>query len=171
MKRPRSSCRQFFFSLILFFFLGTVSCVSVNIGPTAGKKSEDVSFQIPENPFKLISTDNADKAWQSQKTGNTLAFLSECKGSVDLPLKTIEGDSVNALNQPVLVSSQTGLFNDRGSLETTADGFVDGVEVRMALMIFKKNSCNYTISYVGRKKTFDQEKTHFDKFLKGFKAP
>ena len=155
-------------ALATLFFVGCVS-VSLNSGKT--KKAQDLKMKEPQNPFHSIKTDNADYAWQSDKTGNTIAVLSECNTPTDISLKNLESDSLTALSQIKIVNSEKQTFNNREALQTTADGKVDGVPIRLDLLVFKKNYCNYTLSFVGRKSSFDSEREYFDKFKQSFEAP
>ncbi|MNT62031.1 hypothetical protein D3C72_1997190 [compost metagenome] len=70
-----------------------------------------------------------------------------------------------------MLSSEVTQFNGREAQRTIATGDIDGVPVKLSLMIFKKNNCNYTLSYGGVAKEFVREDRYFDEFLKSFKAP
>lgn len=158
----------FIIATVPVFFVG---CVSVSLAPTPATRAEKVAFQAPPSPFIPIKTESADKAWQSKKTGNTLAYLSECSPSLDTQLKTLEQESLNALIDLKILKSVNNSFGDRDALETLAEGKVDGVPVRVSLLTFQKNGCNYILSYMGRRTKFDAEATTFDHFKESFKVP
>ncbi|GIL17623.1 MAG: hypothetical protein BroJett040_13740 [Oligoflexia bacterium] len=155
---------------LYILFLLLTSCVSVNVNPSKVTRAKDVEFIAPSSPFHSIQNNSVDQAWQSKNTGNTIAYLSECGGS-DISLKQMETESLSAISQPNILESKTGTYNDRESLESLAAGKVDGIEIKMKLILFKKNNCNYTISYIGRKDPFSAEENYFQKFISGFKAP
>lgn len=155
----------------LFAAFAMSACVSVSISQPPPTKAKKVGYTEPQNPFSVISTENADKAWQSEKTKATIAYLSECQGTMDTQLKTVESESLNAVNHPTVLSSQTGIFNERESIETLAEGNIDGVPVKLALVVFKKNGCNFTLTYMGRKNRFDSEMKIFEKFKESFMVP
>lgn len=90
---------------------------------------------------------------------------------MDLPLAQLEAEGLAVLSNLKIVSTQDGEFNGRQSLESTAQGEVDGVLVKMSLVTFKKNGCNYSLSYGGVATRFEEETLYFRNFLKGFKAP
>jgi hypothetical protein len=160
--------RKTIFALATVFLFG---CVSVSLGNNKSKKAQDLKMQEPKSPFHSIKTDNADSAWQSDKTGNTIAVLSECNTPTDISLKSLESDSLTALSQIKIVNSEKLTFNNREAIQTVSEGKVDGVPIRLELLVFKKNYCNYTLSYVGRKASFDSERDFFEQFLKYFEAP
>lgn len=155
----------------LFAAFAMSACVSVSISQPPPSKAKKVSFTEPQTPFAAFSTENADKAWQSEKTGATIAYLSECQGNMDTQLKTVESESLTAITRPVVLSSKTGLFNERESIETLAEGSIDGIHVKISLVVFKKNGCNFTITYMGRKTRFDSELNLFSRFKESFVVP
>jgi hypothetical protein len=139
----------FFISLVLS------GCVSVQLGNQKSHKADDISFQKPGDSFKSISTENVDQAWQSEKTGNTLAFLSECQPAVEVSLQTLQTEPLSALTNPQIIKTASENFNERGSSFAIAEGQIDGVPVTIALLVFKKNGCNFTLSFSGRKSVFE----------------
>jgi hypothetical protein len=150
------------------FLLG--GCVSVQLGSGKSQKADEVSFEKPSDPFKSISADSVDQAWQSERTGNTLAFLTECQPSVEASLQTLQTEPLSALTQPVIVKTETKTFNGRESSLVVAEGQIDGIPVSMALLVFKKNGCNFTLSFSGRKSVFQSEFGTFEDFKESFKV-
>ena len=152
-------------SVILF------GCVSVNLDSGVTKKAEKIELTEPTLNFVKIKNKTVDQAWQNVKNGNTIAYLSECNSKSDPTLKTLQDENLSALTNIEIIDSKELTFNDREALLTTANGLVDGVGIRIRLLIFKKNGCNYTVSFVGRKKFFLADEMSFSKFIEGFKAP
>jgi len=146
------------------------SCVSVQLPNGKTTSAKDVQYKEPEEPFDSIKAVNADKTWQSKKTGNTISYLSDCGGS-DPSLQSIEADSLSALNNMKIVSTENLIYNGREARQSISTGDIDGVPVQLALMIFKKNGCNYTLSYGGIQKQFKSELKFYETFKAEFKAP
>lgn len=155
--------------IIGLFFLP--SCVSVKLGNEDIKKSNQVQYVSPSEKFRPIELKNADKAWQNKNTGTTLSFLSVCDDTADPSIESLQSSTLRGLDQVQVNSSDTQKYNNREAVRTVATGKVDGVSVQLLLMIFKKNSCNYTVSMVGLVEKIDTDKNEFDKFLEGFVAP
>lgn len=162
---------------IVISFLGLLSgllysgCVSVQLPGGKITPAKDVQFSTPADPFEKLKASNADRSWLSSKTGNTISYLSECGSTVDLNLQTIESESLSALSKLNTLSSETLLYNGREARQSISTGELDGVPVQMALLIFKKNGCTYTLTYGGLKKQFSAEISDFEKFKVDFKAP
>lgn len=151
------------------FLMG--ACVSVKIPTGTGTPAKDVKYNNPAKPYEEIKVSTADKAWLSSKTGNTISFLSDCNGNADPTLQQLESEPLAVLDKLKILKTDNVNFNGREALHTFAQGEVDGVPVKTALIVFKKNNCNYTLSYGGLLKNFDEEAKHFEKFSESFKAP
>jgi hypothetical protein len=146
-------------------------CVSVELPNTKTTSAKDVQWNAPATPFKEIKASNADKTWLSSRTANTISFLSECGNAADPSLQTLESESLSALGKIETVNSKDFEFNGRAARNSVSAGEVDGVPVQLELLVFKKNGCNYTLSYGGVKKQFDGEHKIFEDFKTNFKAP
>lgn len=160
---------RYLLALGLLFILS--NCVSVNITPDQAQKAEKISYEAPATPFKQFKTESADKAWQSEKTGNTMAFLTECNQNVDTSLKSLQFETLNALSDLQINQNNNVTFEDREGLIAQATGKVDGVPVELSVLVFKKNGCNFTLSYMGRRQHFQSESRYFEKFKESFKVP
>lgn len=160
--------RNHLFICSFVLFLG--ACVSVQLPGGKSTPAEDVEYAAPAAPYKLISTNSADRAWLSASTGNTISFLSEC-GANDPSLQQMETETLSALNSLKIIETKDLSFNGRAARQTVAQGKVDGVPVQILVIIFKKNGCNYTLSYGGIEKNFQVEAAAFESFKQSFKAP
>lgn len=156
-----------FCGLVLF----TGACVSVKIPTGSGTPAKDIKFDKPASPYEEIKVISGDRAWLSSKTGNTISFLSDCNGSSDPTLQQLESEPLGVLDKLKIIETKTITYNGREALNTEAQGEVDGVAVKTTLLVFKKNNCNYTLSYGGLLKNFENEKKHFQTFAENFKAP
>lgn len=146
-------------------------CVSVQLPGARSAKATNILLQKPNSPFKAIDSETSDQAWQSIKSGNTLAYLSECQPAVESNLKTLESESLSALSNSKIIKTDSKEYNGRESIFTLAEGSVDGVPVSVALLVFKKNGCNFTMTYSGRKSVFSSEYPQFEAFKESFKVP
>lgn len=126
---------------------------------------------MPEAPFKDFAAAQADRAWISEKTGNTISYISECGNQNDPSIEQIETDSLNSLSQLVPFKIETLQYNERTARFSIHKGVLDGVQVQIAMMIFKKNGCDYSISYGGLESKFKIEEHLFNNFIQNFKVP
>ncbi len=160
---------QYLILIGLMFCMG--ACVSVKLPSSTGTPAKDVEYNSPKKPFHEIKVLAGDKAWLSSKTGNTISFLSDCNGTVDPSLQQLQSESLVVLDKLKILQTKNFDFNGREALLTQAQGEVDGIPVKTELIVFKKNNCNYTLSFGGILNNFDDEKKYFDSFSESFKAP
>jgi hypothetical protein len=154
---------------ILTLFLS--SCLSFQLPGGKVITAKDIVYKDPSKPYKSIKNPTSDKAWMSEKTGNTISFLSECGGRNDLTLEQMENESLSSIKNAEIVSTEEINFDARAARKTVARGTVDGVAVKLALLVYTKNGCNFTISYGGVERKFDKERSSFDEFLHNFRTP
>lgn len=157
-------------SLSLFFLLLS-SCVSVNLGAGKSEKAADISFSEPTAPYTSSKDSVSDRLWTSSKTGNSISYLSECTLKSDPSLEVLQNDYTSVLKNSEVVKSEFVRFNQREGIRFQSKGTLDGIAVKFESLIFKKNNCNYTLTYGGREKSFENEKKHFDQFLQDFVVP
>ncbi len=163
--------RHFISKIFLLLFLAPLcGCVSVKIASDGPKKSKDISLAAPSVEFENIKTEGADVTWLNKKNGNSISYYSECNLSNDISLQSIQNESFSALSEVNVTNTQNAIFNERESVQTEADAAIDGVPIKISLLIFKKNGCNYTLTYAGRKEKFAQNLSEFKKFIQEFRV-
>jgi hypothetical protein len=157
--------------IVLIFFIFAASCVTVNVGEDAPKKSSHIQFITPEKPFEEHQLLNADKAWVSKTTGNVISFTSECPKNSDPSLELLTKETLQSLDHVEVIDKKSFSFNGREATKTSAKGSIDGVPLSLNAVVFKKNNCNYRIIYSGLRNQINAEEKYFEDFLKDFKAP
>lgn len=166
-----STCLKHHRLVAAFFLLQLMGCVSVNISQPKSSKASNIVAESPSQPFAVLETPYADRAWRSTKTGNTIAYLSECNPKTDVPLRTLERESSQILSDARIISRDDKVFDGREASESFVEGNIDGIKVKMKNFIFKKESCSFTLSYMGRAEDFASETQSFETFKKGFSVP
>lgn len=146
-------------------------CVSIKLGPGPGERSTGVQFAPPTEPFSLLPNTKADGAWQNKNNGNSISYYSTCNDPADPPLETVTKELFADLKDLKTLQSQTVTFNGREGLESEVEGQIDGVSTRIHALVYKKNNCLYTLSYIALTKSFDEDKGRFLEFMRSFQAP
>lgn len=162
---------QFESQQIIYFACVAVfssSCVSVNIKPKAPEKSKFYRFVEPALPFQKIKSEHTDLAFRDPKTGHTIALISECSESYDPNLEALEEEITSSLSDSKLEKTAEVTFNDRDGKRSLFAGKMDGIPVLVETLVFKKNSCAYTLTLLGRDKGFQSQQQIFQKFIEGF---
>lgn len=161
-----------FIRLFAGFFLAALSsaCVSVNLPKSSQGKAADVGFSAPEAPFEAFKSETADKAWKNKDTGATISYLSDCNDNPE-SLENFERESANALKDGKVLSVEDAEFNGRPARRSAIEGTVEGIKMRMALLVFRKNSCDYILTHAARATAFARTTGDFEKFQREFRAP
>ncbi len=166
--------KKLFFSILIpFLCYFSAACVSIKL-PTSDNnakttKYNNINFQPPTLPFYESSSSYADKVWLSQKTGNSLSYLSSCPAQKN-DLELLQTDSISVLQQVQVVARKKIILNKANALETIYEGYSDEKKVRVALLSFIEHGCEFLVTYTGLEQTFDQEKKSYDDFKTTFKT-
>lgn len=151
--------------------LSAISCVTINVGDNDLSKADGIQFSPPPSPFQELKTSSADEAWQNKATGSSISFVSSCGESQEPTLEQIRKTTIDGIANIEITKEEKMNFNQREALDSIITGKVDGVAIQSRILIFKKNNCNYSISYVSLKEKFQNEQSVFENFLRSFKAP
>lgn len=157
---------------ILMFLFTFTACVSVNLGaPNRARRAEGISLRAPSSPFTKQSRDDVDAAWKNESNGNVISYISDCQDPSDPPLDSIVQGVLSGLNQLEIDSRETVTIQGREGRRVSASGKVDGVPSKIDLLVFKRNTCIYVLSYVGVSEAFAADRARFQSFVEGFRAP
>ena len=153
----------------VFLLMICSACISFKISPDT-KRSQAVSYHEPSSPFIETQLTNADKAWIDEETGNIISYQSICNESIDPDLETILQKSTSELLDRKILKKTNMEYNSRRAERVLISGQLDGVSVNLEFVIFKKNSCSYTLSFIGLPEHFNKSKDAFSNFIDGFKV-
>jgi hypothetical protein len=159
-----------YFSFMTLMSLQIAACVSIGVGQHRSKKSDAVELKPPDEPFEEVEVVNLDQSWTNPKNGNTISYISECELKSDSPLKSIFQSIISSLDDAAIIEESNVYYNAREAYQAIVEGRVDGVLTRFQLLIFKKNNCNYILTYTAVAKSFADNQKQFQKFVKGFKV-
>lgn len=163
---------KFFIPVFSYLVLiaATSSCVSVGLKQKAADKSKSYSFTQPSGNFEKIKSVQADLAFQDPTTGHTIAMISECSDSLDPSIESLESEITSSIQNAKAISQTEVMTNSRSGRHSLFSGTMDGVPVNIEILVFKKSSCAYTLTLMGREKGFENQRKYFENFKKGFKA-
>lgn len=163
---------KIFILLTMIIIFADVGCVSVKL-PTslsAPEKAKGISVKAPTSPFKSSTSPNSDQMWISSKTASTISYFTSCS-STEPPLKNIRATAFSGLENVEVTKEDMIKISDREALKSDVEGKLEGVPVKIQLVIFKKNSCSYSLTYVALKENFEKELDQFTNFIKNFRVP
>lgn len=160
------------FSLIILILIPfcLTGCISIGIS-SSPEPAKNLSYESPKAPFSAHKIKTGDKIWLSEKTGNSISFISDCSLNSDPSLEALEIDALSGIENIEVQETNTLEYNQRKAKKTVAKGSVDGIKIKVKVISFKKNSCNYNLLFAGKQERFESELSDFDKFAESFKAP
>jgi hypothetical protein len=161
---------NFFIIFLIPYFLLQSGCVSVEVEEPKAEKAENIKFINPKG-YENYDNSPLDQAWKNNINGNSISFLSECGNANDPSLEKIREGIISNLGSTKIVSENSLMFNGRNALNSTVASSIDGVDTKLEILIFKKNSCIYVITYVALAPSFEEDFDIFQTFLREFKAP
>lgn len=157
--------------ILILVSLVLPACVSVSLGQRQVKRAAGVSFSEPTKPFARDSRSDVDGAWKNPKNGNLISFLTDCQDESDPSLDSIVQGTLTGVSALKFEKTDSPTVQGREGRRTLASGKVDGVPTQVDLLVFKRDSCIYILSYVGVQSSFAENHAQFDRFISGFKAP
>lgn len=161
--------RTHILNLTLFFLISLLSaCVSIDIKQKELLKSNQIEINPPKN-FSSKEIEGLDYYWMNEN-GNSISVKTACDDPADPLLSDIEKASLNNLEVLTAISRKNIMFNSRAALKSQSFIQLDGVAVFLELFIFKKNNCNYIISYVGTKQNYQKQLQDYENFLKNIRV-
>jgi hypothetical protein len=168
-------CKTTWISALLVFLISATpalqGCVTVKLAGESGKKAAGVEYKQPDKPFEKDSRPEVDLAWKNGRNGNVISYISDCNDPADPPLAQILSGVLSGLSDLKTLEETTPVIQGREGERVHASGKVDGVPTEIDLLTFKRNHCIYILSYVGVKKSFNEDRAEFTKFIDGFRAP
>lgn len=159
---------KYFFLLFLAY---QTACVSVQL-PTSSaksKKATDYKYSDPGSPFHEADAKNSDRTWISSQTGSTISFFTSCSNS-EPPIRNIRSNALQGIESISIKSEAPVSIGDREGLRSIIEGELEGIDITMDIVIFKKNTCSYQINYISLRQNFIKEKNSFETFFKNFRV-
>jgi len=124
---------------------------------------KDVKFEEPSQPYTKLFTETSDFSWISQKTGNTIAMLSECESTRMSP-KDLAMDTAQAIDQLDILKSEPHTHKNLQGHLLHVKGIVDNSAVEMTILTFQDAKCILTLTYGGLEKNYASESSIFENF-------
>ena len=152
----------------LIFLLN--SCITIG-GSKDPQPAKNLEYSSPTGSYVELKSKTGDKSWKSSKTNNVISYLSDCAPNQDPSLDQLDQDALAGLEKMEIKTREEIQYNQRTGRNTVAEGFIDGVKVKINVLSFKKNNCSYSLIYGGVSDRFDSEAQVFKQFTESFKAP
>ena len=160
--------------LLLIF---TTSACSVMFPDRTAPKSANYKITPPTPPWHRYSTEEenqeplrADVAFENSKTGANFSLNSLCRKYHETSLDVLTESLVRGIEDRVAISSKSIVVNDVDALDSTFEGKVDKVLVRIRTIVLVKDSCTFDFIYVAIPSREENSHDDFEKFVRSFRV-
>ncbi len=145
-------------------------CISVKLADSKVKRAKNLNFENPKDPFDSTGIEGADKSWINKENGNTISYQSTCEEASEPTLESMLESATKDIRNKEYRLKRNFIFNQRKAIRTLVFGKVDGVSIKLDVVVFKKNNCNFILTYVALDEHFNTNKRIYDRFVRKFKA-
>lgn len=136
--------------------------------PVTGKAADFTHGTLPET-WKKNDVKGLAVAYYHAGYGATAGVAPLCEGISDQTLESLAQQELVGLEQRETLEEKRVTVDGREAVEWVVKGSVDGVEMRVNLVVFRKDGCVYDVNLVSRPETFERARAEFQVFVSGFK--
>lgn len=143
-------------------------------GASCGKKppnsAEKVKFRHGDLPagWKESPVDGLTAAWYHEALGATIGLGAQCKELEDVGLHALAQQALVGVERREILEQTTIPIDGREAEDWVVKGSMDGVEVRINLVVHRDQDCVYDLNLVSRPDTFEKARADFRAFVGGF---
>ncbi len=123
--------------------------------------------QLPDT-WKRVEGFGGDVGFIDKDTGAVVLANASCDEYEDASLSVLTKHLLIGFTARETLSAKELTLDGREALETTLAAELDGVPVKMTLVVLKKNHCVYDMSLIAPVDLFDGKATDFAAFVQGF---
>ena len=163
MKRQLAATFLLFVSPFLF-----VACISSLLKENPPTFSSEVEYKEPAAPFAKFKK-SVYPSWKSQKTGNVISIVSDCDPNSSLSLAQLHRIVEDSLTGLQVVNEEGAFLQDKPALVRNIKGQLDGIDIELVSVSFRRKSCGYVSSLSGKVGSVQQDRTEFDRFNQNLK--
>lgn len=133
-----------------------------------GKVADFSHGQLPAG-WKKTDVKGLATAYYHSGYGATAGVAPVCEGINDFTLESLAQRELVGLEQRETLEEKRLTVDGREAVEWVVKGSVDGVEMRVNLVVFRKDGCVYDLNLVSKPENFDKARAEFQLFVTGFK--
>lgn len=152
--------------LLLSMPLFYVSCVSSLLKESPPTFSKEIKYIEPPAPFARMNT-SVFPSWRNPKTGNVISIISDCDANSSLTLSNLHLILEDSLTQVQVIKEESTALQDRPAYFKNITARLDGHDIEVTSISFKRKSCGYVSSLSGKKDGLTQDQNIFGDFNRG----
>lgn len=144
-----------------------VSCVSSLLKEKPPTFSTEITIKPPLDPFTKTNT-SVYPSWKNSKTGNVISIVSDCSESTYYTLSGLHQLIESSLSNIQVLKEENSSLQNKAAYFKTINADLDGSEIEVRSVSFKRKSCGYVASLSGKRNNLGSDEKQFENFINGF---
>lgn len=153
--------------LTLLAFLG--SACSTHQAPEQLSEGEYEIGKPLSKEWKYVNPGGADKAWYNESLAASIYADSNCGARTDESrLPAMVDHLLFGVSEPRTLEQREFTLSGREAMFRALEGKMDGVHVRLGVVVTRKHNCTYDFVYIAQPSRFAQGLPDFMAVVEGF---
>ncbi|MFT3773301.1 MAG: hypothetical protein QM820_48600 [Minicystis sp.] len=134
-------------------------------------QGENFAFRIGPlgEGWKRIPASHTSLAFRDDADGGTIVVNGRCGvDGEDVPLEALTQHLFLRFTEREILEQAVVPFDHREAMRTVIRAKLDGVPMKFAVWVLKKDGCVYDLAYMASPARFDRGAADFDRFARGF---
>lgn len=153
-------------------FLGLALLLTACTGHREARRLEGrYALGQPQGEWRTVKAGSADQAWFHDGIGASIYADSNCATRYDdRPLAKLAEAVVFGIGSGPTLREEPRSVDGRDAWLRVVDANIDGVSMRVGVVVLKKDECVYDLLYLAPPTTFDSGWPAFESVLAGFRT-
>lgn len=122
-----------------------------------------------DEKWQRIPASHAALAFRDEEDGSTIVVNGRCGvDGEDVPLDALTHHLFIRFTEREILEQAVVPFDRREAMRTVIRAKLDGVPMKFAVWVLKKDGCVYDLAYMAAPARFDRGAPRFDRFVRGF---
>lgn len=161
--------RSLLLAAVLFLAAGGAGCAA----GLSGDVYRGATFAFRIGPlgegWQRIPVSQAALAYRDAPDGGTIVVNGRCGvDGEDVPLESLTLHLFIRFTDREILEQAVVPFDHREAMRTVIRAKLDGVPMKFAVWVLKKDGCVYDLAYMASPTRFDRGAPDFDRFARGF---
>jgi len=167
--RPAACPRAFRAILLAAVLAGAAGCSAGLQGDTF--HGEGFTFRIGALPesWRRVEVSHASLAFRDERDGASIILNGRCGvDGEDVPLEALTQHLFLRFTEREILEQRVLPFDHREAMHTVLTAKLDGVPMKFALWVLKKDGCVYDLAFMAAPPRFARGAEEFERFVQGF---
>jgi hypothetical protein len=134
-------------------------------------RGDGTTFRIGPLPegFRRVEVTHAALAFRDDRDGGTIVVNGRCGlDGEDVSLAALTQHLFLRFTEQTVLEQAVVPLDHREAMRTVVSAKLDGVPMKFAVWVLKKDGCVYDLAYMASPPRFDRDAAAFDRFARGF---